>query len=256
MSEHSDDIQHVSRCPDCQARAAMDGLDVNLDRVWSTVAVEVWATPVGTVERIAERLLQSSGLARALVATRSLVLSWIIASVVVLAAGVIATQSTGTPWVGLLAPALAGIGVAYAYGPGIDPAFELSQSMAISDRMVLLVRFLAVFGMNAFLGAIASIVSSEAAGLTLYWLAPMTAVAAIALAAATLSHSANVGVAIAIASWAVAMLLSAVDTGDLGAAVERGALIPGYVVIAVACIGLALWATSGRRDEGFSWRSI
>ena len=72
-------------------------------------------------------MLRSPGLARALVTTPSLVLSWILASVVVLAAGVIATASTDTPWVALLAPALAGIGIAYAYGPGIDPAFELGE---------------------------------------------------------------------------------------------------------------------------------
>ncbi len=48
----------------------------------------------------------------------------------------------------LLAPGVAASGIAYAYGPGIDPAWELSQSMAVGDRMVLLVRVLAVFALN------------------------------------------------------------------------------------------------------------
>src|SRR5260370_5187294 len=99
----------------------------------------LWRRP-GLVERVAGRLLRSPGLARALVTTPSLLLPWLIASVVVLAAGAAATLGTGKPLVALLAPAVAGAGIAYAYGPGIDPAWELSRSMAVNDRQGLLVR--------------------------------------------------------------------------------------------------------------------
>ena len=90
----------------------------------------------------------------------------------------------------LLAPAVAAAGIAYAYGPGIDPAWELSRSMAVSDRMVLLVRALAVFASNAAFGLAASAASvlrqvGAAAAVTFGWLIPMTAVCALALAAAT-----------------------------------------------------------------------
>ena len=109
----------------------------------------------------------------------------------------------------LLAPAVAAAGIAYAYGPGIDPAWELSQSMAVSDRMVLLVRALAVFGLNAALGLAASAASGAAAAVTFGWLVPMTAVCALALAAATLARSANVGVAAGLAGWAITVLSGA-----------------------------------------------
>src|SRR5258705_10699802 len=85
----------------------------------------------------------------------------------------------------------------------MDPAWELAESMAISDRMVLLVRALAVFGLNAVLGLAASAASGAAAALTFGWLLPMAAVCALALAAATLSRSANVGVAAGLAGWAI-----------------------------------------------------
>ena len=110
------------------------------------MAAQVWRRRPGPAERLAGRLLRSPGLARALVTTPSLLLGWVIATAMVLVAGVVATLGTGTPFVALLAPAVAAAGIAYAYGPGIDPAWELSQSMAVSDRMVLLVRALAVFG--------------------------------------------------------------------------------------------------------------
>ena len=57
--------------------------------------------------------------------------------------------------------------------------------MAISDRMVLLVRALAVFGLNAALGLAASAASGAAAAVTFGWLVPMTAICALALATAT-----------------------------------------------------------------------
>jgi hypothetical protein len=253
MPHHPDDDTHVAGCARCQARASLEGLDVNLEKVWMGVAAEVWARPVGRLERWAASIL-GPGLARALVTTPSLVLSWILATAAVLAVGVLFTESTDQPWVALLAPALAGIGIAYAYGPGVDPAFELSQTMAISDRMVLVVRGLAVFGVNAVLGLLASHLTAQAAGLTLYWLLPMTTVAAMALAAAALARSANVGVAAALSGWAIIVLGSAVDTRDLSAAVTEGALMPFYALGTAVFVALALWATSSTRTGGPIWR--
>jgi hypothetical protein len=71
--------------------------------------------------------------------------------------------------------------------------------MAVSDRMVLLVRALAVFAMNAGLGLVASAASGAAAAVTFGWLVPMTAVSALALAVATVARSANAGVAAGLA---------------------------------------------------------
>src|SRR5579863_1175182 len=180
--------------------------DVDLDRVWLGVAAQVWQRRPGLAERAAIRLLRSPGLARALMTTPSLLLGWVIATVVILLTGAGIALGTGTPWVALLAPGVAAAGIAYAYGPGIDPAWELSQSMAVSDRMVLLVRALAVFGLNAAMGLAASAASGAAAAVTFGWLVPMTAVCALALAAATLGRSANVGVIVGLAGWAIVVL--------------------------------------------------
>ena len=217
--------------------------DVDLDRVWTGVATQVWRRDPGRVERLAGRLLRSPGLARALVATPSLLLAWIIATVVVLFAGAAATLATGTPYVALLAPAVAAAGIAYAYGPGIDPAWELSRSMAVSDRMVLLVRALAVFGLNAALGLAASAASGVAAALTFGWLVPMTAACAIALAAATLARSANVGVAAGVAGWVIMVLAGRATLGQYTAAITDSVLVLPYLLFAACCCAVALFAT-------------
>jgi hypothetical protein len=217
--------------------------DVDLDRVWVGVAAQVWRRRPGRLERAATRLLRSPGLARALVVTPSLVLGWVVATVVILAVGAAATRGTGTPYVALVAPAVAGAGIAYAYGPGIDRAWELSQSMAVSYRMILLARAAAVFGLNALAGLAASAASGAAAAVTFGWLVPMTAVCAMALAAATLTRSANVGVAAGISGWVIMVLAVKAAAGHVTDAVTSSSLVLPYLAFAACCGALVIYVT-------------
>jgi hypothetical protein len=217
--------------------------DVDLDRVWLGVAAQVWRRRPGPLERAAARLLRSPGLARALVTTPSLLLGWVIATVIVLFAGAGIARGTGAPWVGLLAPAVAAAGIAYAYGPGIDPAWELSQSMAVSDRMVLLVRALAVFGLNAAVGLAASAASGAAAAVTFGWLVPMTAMCALALAAATVTQSPNIGVAAGATGWVIAILTGETAERQYTAAFTDSSFVLPYLALAVCCAAVILFVT-------------
>jgi hypothetical protein len=232
----------------------MNGLpdDVDLDRVWISVAAQVWRRQPGWLERTAGRLLRSPGLARALLTTPSLLLPWLLTSIVVLAAGVAATTGSGQPVVPLLAPAMAAAAIAYSYGPGMDPAWELSCSMAVSDRMVLLVRALAVFAVNAVLGLAASVVSvvsvsgpggGTAATVTVGWLIPMTAVCAFALAVATVARSASAGAAAGVGAWLITVLCGQAVSGHFAAAVSDTVLFLPYLAIGAGCAAVAVYVT-------------
>jgi hypothetical protein len=221
----------------------MNDADVDLDRVWAGVAAQVWRRHPGRIELLAGRLLRSPGLARALCSTPSLMLPWLVASVAVLGAGAAATLGTGEPVVALVAPGLAAAGIAYAYGPGIDPAWELTCSMAIGDRMVLLARASAVFALDAVLGLAASAASGAAASVTFGWLAPMTAVSMFALAVATLFRSANAGWAAGLAGWVITVLSGQVAAGRVTAAVTPSVLVLPYLAFAAGCAAAVLVAT-------------
>jgi hypothetical protein len=221
--------------------------EVDIGRVWLGVATEVWRRRPGWTERTAGRLLRSPALARALLTTPSLLLPWLIASAVTLAAGAVATLGTSEPLVALMTPAVAAAGIAYAYGPGIDPAWELSRSMAVSDRMVLLVRALGVFAVDTVLGLAATAASGAAAGITFGWLVPMTAVSAFALAAATLAQSANAGLAAGVAGWVIAVLSGKAAGGQFTAAVTDSSLVLPYLAFAACCIAVVLYATRVQR---------
>jgi hypothetical protein len=164
---------------------------------------------------------------------------------VVLAAGAAATLGSGQPVTALLAPAVAAAAIAYSYGPGIDPAWELSCSMAVSDRMVLLARALAVFAVNAVLGLAASAVSESgaAAAVTFGWLVPMTAVCAFALAVATAARSANAGAAAGVAAWLITVLSGRVASGRFGAAATDTILFLPYLAIGAGCAAIVLYAS-------------
>jgi hypothetical protein len=254
MTGHAADPAHVASCADCQARSSLEGLEVDLDRVWMNVVTEVWSRPVGRLERWLGAALRSPGLARALLTTPSLVLSWLLASAVVLGAGAFFTYQSDVPWVALLAPALAGIGIAYAYGPGVDPAWELSKTLVVTDRMVLLVRALAVFGVNAVLGLVPSLFSDQALAVTFLWLVPMTTVSALVLAAASWARSAPVGVGAGLMGWALIVVSASRGLSNWGAAVSEPDLLPAYAVATAVLIGVALFGTRNRRSEASLWR--
>jgi hypothetical protein len=222
---------------------------VDLDRVWTGVAAEVWRRHPGWIERTAARLLRSPGLARALVITPSLLLPWLISTVVVFGAGALISVGPGQPVVWLVAPAVAAVGIAFAYGPGIDPAWELSSSCAVSHRMVLLTRAVAVFALNSVLGLVASAASGAAVALTFVWLLPMTAVSALALAAAVAARSAIVGAGAGVAAWVITVLAGQTASGRLTASVTNaGAYLP-YLAVAACCAAVVIYAT--RAERGF-----
>ncbi|MEJ7763277.1 MAG: hypothetical protein WKF80_10845 [Thermomicrobiales bacterium] len=235
-------------------RGGPPGIDLN--RVWLGVTAVVWSRPVGPVERLLGRLLGSRGAARALLTTPSLALSWVLASVAILGLGILATQASeqGTPWFALVAPAVAAIAIAHAYGPGIDPAFELSQTMVVSDRVILLSRGTIVFTLNAVLTLLASFLVPATSVVAWSWLVPMAAVSSLALAVSVASQSPNLGVAVAIATWfGFVIALGDTRTRDFDA-VLAGSVMPVYIVATVAFIAVTLYTTSGPRAEVRRWQ--
>jgi hypothetical protein len=235
---------------------APDVSGIDLGRVWTSVAAEVWRRRPGPVERLAARLLRSPGLARALLTTPSLLLPWLISTTVIFGVGAMINLAGGRPLVWLIAPGIAAIGIAYAYGPDVDPSWELASSMPVSDRMVLLVRAVAVFAVNACLGLVVSGSSywatahglhAAAAAVTFAWLIPMTAVCALTLAVAVVARSASAGALTGVLAWGAAVLASRVSAGAFTAAVTDTATYLPYLAVAACAAAVVGYATRTQR---------
>jgi hypothetical protein len=242
--------------------AGLSGID--LGRVWTGIAAEVWRRHPGRLERLAAWLLRSPGLARALLTTPSLLLPWLISTVVIFGVGGLTNLVGGEPLVWLMAPGVAAIGIAYAYGPGVDPAWELASSMPVSDRMVLLVRAVAVFAVNACLGLVVSGIcywatahnlpgvgghsaAAAAAAVTFAWLIPMTAVCALTLAVAVVARSASAGALTGVLAWGATVLASQVSVGAFTAAVTDTATYLPYLAVAACATAVIGYATRPQR---------
>ena len=221
--------------------------DVDLSRVWINVTAEVWRRHPGWLERTAAKLLKSPGLARALVTTPSLLLPWLISTAVIFGVGALFRLDTGQPLVWMLAPAVTAVGIAYAYGPGVDPAWELAYSMAVTERMVLLVRAVTVFAVDALLGVAASAASGAVASVTFGWLIPMTAICALALAVAVAARNATTGAATGVAAWAITVLANRTASGQLTATITNTDTYLPYLAAAACAAAVVAYVTRPQR---------
>lgn len=242
---------------------------IDLGRVWTGIAAEVWRRHPGPVERLAVRLLRSPGLARALVTTPSLLLPWLISTVVIFSVGGMISLAGGEPLVWVIAPGIAAIGIAYAYGPGVDPAWELASSMAVSDRLVLLVRAVTVFAVNAAIGLAVSAASylvtahgmhstaldntaghdtaAVSAAITFAWLIPMAAVCALTLAVAVATRSASAGALTGVLAWSATMVASRASSGAFSTAVTDSRTYLPYLAVAACASAVIGYSTRTQR---------
>ncbi|MCB9436233.1 MAG: hypothetical protein H6673_04470 [Anaerolineales bacterium] len=113
-----------------------------------------------------------------------------LASLLIMTLGVFVTiaqyQASSAQALALLAPLVSAAGVAFIYGPVVDPPMEILLSMPVSPRVVLLARLTLVYGFNLALGLAASVtLVMIQSGLSLWplvvaWLVPMTFLSALA----------------------------------------------------------------------------
>lgn len=140
-------------------------------------------------------------------------LTWI-ASALILALGALVTFSLYRPAVSLsdlpfvlLAPLVAAVGIAFLYGVDNDPPLELQLSTPVSPHVILLARLALLYAFNLGLGVVGSVALATAHAeisltpLILAWLAPMTALSALAFLLSVLVFNPLVSVLVCIALW-------------------------------------------------------
>jgi hypothetical protein len=162
------------------------------------------------------------------------------------------TQSVNQPIVPLLAPAIAGMGVALAYGSAADPAWEITRSSAIPERLLLLLRVVAVFATNTVIGLATTMVTDRTTDVTFSWLLPMTSIALVGLAVAVVSDSATFGGISALLVWSGFTMSAFIDTrrmSDVISSDRIGDASPIYVLLMVASAAVVWFSTT--EDKGF-----
>jgi hypothetical protein len=199
---------HVIRCGACAA-ALSPGAE-RLDALWAGVVDRLDRPRRTFVERLLLALHVGESDARLLAATPSLQASWLLALVVVLvvAVAVSGSANAASPLV-LLAPLLPVAGVAAAYGPQFDPAYEVSVAAPYSAVRLLLLRASAVLVTSCVLAGGAALLRPDAA-LTAAWLLPALGLTVTTLALSTWWDPILAGTTVAI-GWVAVMFELARD---------------------------------------------
>lgn len=178
---------HVVGCAECQA--SIGGLVAadRLERVWADVEDRLDAPRVGPVEAMLKRFGVREHLARLLVATPALRLSWLgsCALVLLFAVWAASQRADGVYWFLVLAPLLPLAGVGAAYGPDVDPTYEVGLAAPLGSCRLLLIRALAVLVSTGTMVAISSLALPGLHWSAAAWLLPSLALTLASLALAT-----------------------------------------------------------------------
>jgi anti-sigma factor RsiW len=184
---------HLLTCETCRSELSAIVPAVPLDRIWLEVVDSVEAPRRGSFERFLARVGVPDHVARLLAATPSLRLSWLAAVGVALGFAVLATRAARgagsfqpdqlLPFL-VVAPLVPLAGVAVAYGPGVDPTYEVGLAAPMRTDRLLLIRTLAVVGTSVVLASLAAL-GLPGSGWTAAWLLPSLALCTASLALST-----------------------------------------------------------------------
>jgi Putative zinc-finger len=186
---------HVTVCGSCRCRVddtpsvVGDGAgvaDARLDGIWGEVSAGVRAAQRPLAERLLVRLGVADHTARLLAATPSLTASWLSGIMLVLAVGVAAAwlaEPHERPFLFLLiAPLLPVAGVAVAFGPRVDPTYDLAMVAPMRSWRLLVVRSVAVLATSLLLATLGALALPQVGWVTAAWLLPSLAMSTSVLA--------------------------------------------------------------------------
>ncbi|MDT0613882.1 zf-HC2 domain-containing protein [Streptomyces lancefieldiae] len=215
---------HLTACAQCRGVLAEVSDVAALDLGWERLDTELDAPRPGRFEGLLVRCGVADGTARLLAATPVLRRSWLGAVVAVLlmtCAVALAAGAAGTPTPFLaLASLLPLAGVALAYGPALDPTYEMAVVSPVHGFRLLMIRTVAVLVVALGVNGLATLALPGYGLRALAWLLPGLALTTTGLAL-TPRLGPVLAPSVAAGAW-VAVLLAA----DVARAAEDSPLAP------------------------------
>ena len=248
---------HLLACGHCRSALAGHAHADMLVRAWAGVVDTLDAPRTGVVERGLLSLGVRDHVARLLAATPSLSLSWFAAEAIALGFAVIAANAAATNGRGdlglllfLVVAALLPVGgVAAAYGPGVDPTYEVAQSSPMRSYRLLLIRSTAVLVSTVALAAVAALALPALDWHAAAWLLPSLGLTLATLALSTWVRP-LVAAGIVAVAWVFVAIAATYDRADRLVVFHGGGQIALLVLAAVSVVALA------RRRETFEQGAV
>jgi hypothetical protein len=228
--------QHLTHCGDCRVRIATHVEAPPLDMVWTRIREHAQAPAPSLVERALTRLGVSEPDALLVAVAPSLRVSWLFGLAVTVGfVGLSAAYggSRGLAFFLLVAPLVPVAGVAFAYGPDVDPSYEVGVAVPYSAARLLLLRTAAVLATSLPVVLAAALLVPALSWTAVSWLLPALAFTAVMLAACTWTRPTVAGVGLGIA-WVCAVGSAAVNQ-DPTAVLDPAPLLV-YAAIGVGAV--------------------
>lgn len=233
---------HVLACAPCRESLASMVPTPPLDAMWHAIEIVLDAPRPGFVEQVLLRLGVHEHVARLLAATPSLRLSWFAAEAFALGSAAVAAQNTAGTHTGgtalflfLVLAALAPVaGVAAAFGPGVDPSYEVGVASPMRTDRLLFIRATAVLIASIAIGSVAAIALPDMDRTMTLWLLPALGLTLATLAIATWLHPILAACVVGLGWVMFAAVVSVVNADPLAPFHFIGQLAS--VVAIVACL--------------------
>ena len=196
-AEDLDDVRaasleaHLLACDECRETLVPMVPTAQLDSMWGGIQATLDAPLPGLFERGLVRLGVHDHVARLLAATPSLRMSWFSAEALALGSAAIAAAhvreaSAGWLFVFLVLAALAPVaGVAAAFGPGVDPVYEIGIAAPMRSDRLLFIRTVAVLLASIAIAGVAALALPGLDRSIALWLLPALGLTLATLVAAT-----------------------------------------------------------------------
>jgi hypothetical protein len=179
---------HVMTCELCRELLGSRTESSRLDAIFGEVIDDLDRPPARFTERLLTRLGVPTGLARLLVLTPLLRASWLVSVFSVTGFALLAADARGNGAVVflMLAPLAPVAGIAAAFGPRLDAAYEVAVASPYSMARLVMARAVAVLTTTALVGVVASpFVPTGGGALPAWtWLLPALLLAAVTVALA------------------------------------------------------------------------
>lgn len=228
--------QHLTGCADCRARIAAYVEVAPLQLVWSRIREQAQSPAPSLVERLLTRLGVPEPDALLVAAAPSLRASWLFGLAVTLGfvgLGAAYGGSRGLTFFLLVAPLVPVAGVAFAYGPDVDPSYEVGVAVPYSAARLLLLRTVAVLLTSLPLVLAAALMVPALSWTEVTWLLPALAFTAVLLAGSTWIRPASAAVALGIA-WAAAVGAASLDRDPYAVLTPSALLV--YALTGIAAV--------------------
>jgi hypothetical protein len=242
---------HLTGCATCrlEARALVEPARLEGLREALLAAVDVPRTSLP--ERLLVRLGVPDHTARLLAATPALRGSWLLAVAATLAFAVVAAWTYTGPDANLaflcLAPLLPLAGIAAAFGPGVDPTYEIGLAAPLRSFHLLLLRAAAVLGTAIPLAAVASLAMPQLGWGAAGWLLPSLGLTACGLALATAVEPVR-AIGVTAGAWVVAVAATVVPPAPSSVLFATAGQVA-FAVLAVLAAAVVL-LRRGRFESG------